>query len=158
MNSHLLGVYHMVRYVMAGYDAIMHIAIPISKLWLPLSIAAGACCLIYFAQPPQTPSLLNGFDRVKWDRERPEEFTPLIQSKLAKLSRADVSTLLGTPDKSAPAGEGMFGPYEAYYSYILNCEKDQDGVRQNGYIWHELELSFSPNNRVSKIEVRSHAY
>ncbi|MBS1953756.1 MAG: hypothetical protein JST89_06220 [Cyanobacteria bacterium SZAS-4] len=138
----------------------MHVAIPISKVWLPMSLAAGACCLLLFPQPlPQrTSPLLNGFDTAKWDRERPEQFTPLIESKLSKLSRTDVATLLGPPDRSSPAGEGMFGPYQAYYSYILDCEKDKEGVRQNGYVWHELHLSFSPGNKVSKIEVRSHAY
>lgn len=159
--AHLIGDYPLSRSVMAGYTAVMHVMIPISKFWVPMSVSACVCCSIFLAQSlqtQQTPPLLRGFDKVQWDRVRPEGFVPLIERKLSKHSRADVTALLGTPNQSSPAGKGMFGPYQAYYSYILNCEKSQDGVWQNGYVWDTLDVSFTPDNVVSKIEIRSHAY
>lgn len=139
----------------------MHIPFTCPKFSLPIALSVGAFCLILVAQPQlpqQTMGLLQGFDQAQWDRERPEKFVPFIRSKLQTHSRTEVTALLGAPDQSGDAGEGMFGPYQAYYSYILDCEKDQKGVRQNSYTWNDLEISFSPDDKVSKIEVRGHAY
>jgi hypothetical protein len=124
-----------------------------------MTIAVIACVLVcspYGAtQVEQTTAWLQGFNRTEWDHGRPERACNYIKARLQHATREKVVALLGKPDQQNDAGEGMWGPYDAYYSYVLD---NDPAANYRRYVWNTLDISFAPAGNVSKIEVRSHCY
>jgi len=120
-----------------------------------MSFGLGISSPLSRKQDQQTPAWLRGFDQVAWKQHRPESAADDIKKRLQNKTRKDVQLLLGEPDTDHPAGEGMFGHYDAFYAYTLDREL---GVHSQRYVWDTLDISFAPTGTVSKIEVRSHCY
>jgi len=120
-------------------------------------LTALTACLLpkinVFAQ--DSFALLQGFDRSEWQHSRPSVACNYIKQRFQKATKLEVLRTLGKPNDDHEAGEGMWGHYDAYYSYTLDHVQ---GVDQCGYTWKTLDLSFSPSGTVSNIEVKSHCY
>ena len=101
----------------------------------------------------------QGFNQAEWNHSRPERACNYIKSRLQHANRDQMLALLGKPDQQGEAGEGMWGHYDAYYSYVLDHDPNGKYPQDwHPYTWNTVDVSFAGNGTVSKIELRSHCY
>lgn len=99
-----------------------------------------------------------GFDTAKWQKNSPKEMCAGLEKRLLGATKQEVLEILGEPDREWSEGEGLFRHYDAHVSYHLDTMRHGRPRDYRCYFWEDVDIYFSKNGQVNKIDISDHCY